>query len=267
MTEWGALSVELTWRDDVKGVFPLSEKKVSHCWAVRKADRNLLAAIDAFFDKEYRGVFYNLTYRKYFKNPKEISTFREERIDLNPDGTISPFDRLVKRFAGKYGFHWPLIASQMYQESRFNPKAVSWAGAKGLMQVMPKTAKEMGFESLQVPETGLHAGVKYLDWTRGRFDQSLPPGDRIWFALAAYNAGVGHVFDAIKLTRSLGLDPDAWFDNVEKAILLLSKPAYHKKARYGYVRGEEAANYVRQIRDRYRAYATLVKKAEEARNP
>ncbi len=257
------LDIELTWRDDVKEAFPLSEKKVSHCWAVRKEDRKLLAAVDAFFDKKYRGVFYNLTYRKYFKDPKDISTFREERIDLNPNGTISPFDRLVKRFAGKYDFHWPLIVSQMYQESRFDPKAVSWAGAKGLMQVMPKTAKEMGFKSLQDPATGLHAGVKYLDWTRDRFDPSLHPGDRTWFALAAYNAGAGHVFDAIKLARSLGLDPDAWFDNVEKTILLLSKPAYHKKARYGYVRGEEVSNYVRQIRDRYRAYATLVKKVEE----
>jgi membrane-bound lytic murein transglycosylase F len=145
----------------------------------------------------------------------------------------------------------------MYQESRFNPSAKSWAGARGLMQVMPRTAKELGIENLKDPEQGIIAGVRYMAWLRERFEPELSVRDRMWFALAAYNAGAGHVRDARRLARRQGLEPNRWFDNVEKAMLLLSKNKYAKHAAHGYVRGSEPVNYVRQIRDRYQAYLKL----------
>ena len=145
----------------------------------------------------------------------------------------------------------------MYQESRFNPEAKSWVGAQGLMQVMPRTAKEMGISNLKQPETGIKAGVQYLNWVRDRFEPELNVKARMWFTLAAYNAGQGHVKDARRLARKQGLNPNRWFDNVEKAMLLLSKKKYYSKARHGYVRGREPVNYVREIRSRYRAYIRL----------
>ena len=145
----------------------------------------------------------------------------------------------------------------MYQESRFNPKAKSWVGAQGLMQVMPRTAKELGITNLTDPESGIKAGIKYLQWVRNRFEPELDVKDRMWFTLAAYNAGQGHVKDARRLAKQQGLNPNRWFDNVEKAILLLSKRKYASKARHGYVRGTEPVNYVREIRQRYQAYLEM----------
>lgn len=250
------LNIELTWRDDIQAALVLGEVR-DNAWAMRDNNPKLIAAVNRFIKKQYRSTFYNITYKKYFKNAHKIKKFRTQRIDLNPDGTLSPFDTLVKKYAQQYAFDWRLIVAQMYQESRFNPRAKSWAGARGLMQVMPRTAKEMGITDLKKPELGIKAGVQYLNWARERFEPELNVKDRIWFTLAAYNAGQGHVKDARRLAKQQGLNPDRWFGNVEKAMLLLTKRKYFKKARHGYVRGIEPVNYVRDIRSRYQAYIRL----------
>jgi membrane-bound lytic murein transglycosylase F len=250
------LDIELTWRDDVRAAFALGEPR-DHGWALRGDNPKLLAAVNAFLKKEYRGVFYNITHKKYFKDRKNILSHRRHRVDHQGQGRISPYDDLARRYADRYGFDWRLVTAQMYQESRFDPKTRSWAGALGLMQVLPRTAREFGLEDLRDPETGIHAGVRYLNWLRQRFEPELDPGARSWFALAAYNAGIGHVRDARKLAGQQGLDPNRWFGNVEKAMLLLSKKQYSAKARHGYVRGKEPVDYVRRIRARFRAYVAL----------
>ena len=248
------LDIERTWRDDIVAGIALGDPQ-PHGWVVRKDDRKLLAAIDAFFEKEYRGLIYNMTYAKYFKNERKIRKHAEFRADRT--GELSPYDELARKYAEKYGYDWRLIVAQMYQESRFDPAARSWVGAIGLMQVMPRTAKEMGFADPSKPEAGIHAGVKYMDWVRDRFERELPVKDRTWFALAAYNAGYGHVADARRLAARKGWDANRWFDHVERAMLLLARPEYARKARYGYCRGEEPVKYVRGIRARYRAYTRV----------
>jgi len=167
---------------------------------------------------------------------------------------LSPYDDIVKQKSSKYGFDWRLIISQMYQESRFNPKAKSHAGALGLMQVLPRTAKELGINDLTHPVQSIDAGVQYMNWTRDRFSEDMPTQERLFFALAAYNAGYGHVKDAQRLAKQLKLNPNKWFANVEKAMLLLQQPSYYKKARFGYCRGSEPVNYVREIHQRYLGY-------------
>ncbi|MEJ2060909.1 MAG: membrane-bound lytic murein transglycosylase MltF [Gammaproteobacteria bacterium] len=251
------LELEMAWRDDIKGVLNLT-KPQPQAWAMRSGDRKLLAAANRFLKKEYRGLFYNVTYNKYFRNTRLIRTRQAERPALNPQGELSPYDKLVKRYAGEYHFDWRLIVSQMYQESRFDPDTRSWAGARGLMQVLPRTARELGVDHLEKPANGIRAGVMYLDWLRDRFEPDLPVKDRMWFTLAAYNAGAGHVRDARRLAARKGWNPDRWFGNVERAMLLLSKRKYANQARHGYVRGREPVNYVRQIRDRYQAYLRLL---------
>ena len=255
------LEIERSYRDDIKGVFPVS-KKISHGWAVRAGDQKLLDTLNDFIKREYRSAFYNIAYKKYFKNPRKAQSCVDEYLATVKDGRISPYDDLVRKYTDKYGFLWRLIVSQMYQESRFNPKAKSWVGAEGLMQVMPQTGKEFGFTKLDDPETGIHAGVKYLDWVRHRFDDELDTLDRMCFALASYNAGAGHVRDACRLAEKMGWDPLRWFNNVERAMLLLSRPRYSKKARHGYVRGQQPVDYVRQIRDRYQDYRSLTGDSE-----
>ncbi len=146
----------------------------------------------------------------------------------------------------------------MYQESRFDPKARSWAGAQGLLQVMPRMANQLGLTNLQDPAVGIHAGVKYLAWLRENFTGDIEQTEQTWFTLAAYNAGYGHVLDARRLAAELKLDPDRWFGNVEQAMLLLSKPKYYKRTRYGYVPGGQPVIYVREIKQRYAAYVRAV---------
>jgi len=145
----------------------------------------------------------------------------------------------------------------MFQESRFDPDSKSAAGAQGLMQVLPRTADELGYKDLTQPKQSIAAGVKYLDWTRARFSDDLPVQEKLFFALAAYNAGFGHVRDAQKLATTMNLRSDKWFNHVEKAMLLLQQPKYYKKTRFGYCRGSEPVNYVREIQQRYLSYVDI----------
>ncbi|MCB1800654.1 MAG: transporter substrate-binding domain-containing protein [Gammaproteobacteria bacterium] len=252
------LDIELARGLNVKSGFVLSDER-PHAAAVRAGNPVLLENLNSFVKKQYRGLVYNILYKKYFTNSSNVRDLAAGRVGGGGNG-LSPYDTLTRKYAEKYGFDWRLITAQMYQESRFDPNAKSFAGARGLMQVMPRTAKFMGFEQIEEPEDSIHAGVKYLDWVRNRFEDSLPFNERLWFTLAAYNAGHGHVDDARRLARQQGLDGDSWFGNTEKAMLLLSKNKYAKKARYGYVRGIEPVSYVRDIRTRYRAYADIAEK-------
>jgi membrane-bound lytic murein transglycosylase F len=222
-------------------------------WAVKKEHTELLGALDNFIRREYRGKHHGVLRNKYFRSEARFKGLRSDRI---VGERLSPFDEQVKALAAQYGFDWRLIVAQMYQESRFDPEVRSRAGARGLLQVVPRTARELGVDpgGLADPVTGLEAGVRYLAWTRERFPDDVPVLDRMWFALAAYNAGPGHVFDARILARREGWDADRWFGDVDKAMLLLGKREYASKARHGWVRGREPVNYVASIRDRYQAY-------------
>jgi membrane-bound lytic murein transglycosylase F len=245
------VGLELAWRDDIRAAFEL-EGEVEHAWAVRPGNPELLAALDAFIQQEYRGLFYNMTVNKYFKNPRKMR--KHIAFRASKKGQISPYDELARKYSSQQGFDWRLVVSQMFQESRFDPKAHSFAGARGLLQVMPRTARELGYSNLSDPETGLRAGIDYLAWVRNRFEPELPYEERLYFTLAAYNVGYGHVRDARAIAADRGLDPNVWFGNVEQAMLLKQQPEVHKNTRFGYCRGSEPVAYVRAIRDRYRAY-------------
>lgn len=245
------LDIELTWREDIRVAFALGDT-VPHAWATRAADHELLAAINDFFRHEYRGLFYNVTYNKYFRDPARALGEIGERPSLS--GSISPFDDLIKAYASEYGFDWRLIAAQMYEESRFDPSARSFAGAVGLMQVLPRTAAELGIESPHLVEEGIHAGVKYLRAVYDRITDAASPEDRLWMALASYNAGYGHVRDGRRLAARMDRDPDIWFGQLNQVLPLLARSEYYDNARYGYCRCREPVRYVSNIRDRYIAY-------------
>ncbi len=244
-------AIEKTHNSEVVNFLALGNT-ANIAWVLRPEQFEIKKHLNTFIKKEYKGLFYNLSYNKYFRHSKNISKHNEDRI--TEGSKLSPFDDIVKPLAERYGMDWRLLVAQMYQESKFNPKAVSFAGAKGLMQVMPRTGKEFGFENLADPEIGIHAGITYMNWIEKRFPGEIEFKERTFFNLAAYNAGVGHVRDARKLAKQLGKDPNKWFENVEYAMLQLSKPKYYKKARFGYVRGSEPVNYVKSIYERYLGY-------------
>ena len=226
-------------------------------FAVRPSAPELTKALDGFVSETYRGLEYNMLRKRYFENRRQVTTAKEKRATKT--GELSPYDAIIKTYATKYGFDWRLMAAQAFVESEFNPKAKSWAGARGLFQVMPRTAKELGFSDLENPDQGIHAGIKYMNHLMGRFNKSLPFRQRLRFALAAYNVGLGHVRDARRLAREQGFNPDRWFGNVEKAMLMLQHPTHCKRARFGYCRGSEPVQYVSKIQSLYDAYTELVK--------
>jgi len=250
LTDSQSLAIEGSWRDDLRGTLPLRER-IPLSWAVRESNPKLAEAVNLFVRENYKGLFYNVIHDRYFGDRRTRSPLAERR---DVGDRLSPYDEIVQRLAFEYGFDWRMVVAQMYQESRFDQAAQSFAGAQGLMQVMPQTAAELGIADLGDPESAIHAGIRYLDWVRDRFEPELAVQDRMWFTLAAYNAGPGHVRDARRLAAEIGLNPNRWFENVEKAMLLLSKHEYSGRARHGYCRCGEPVAYVREIRQRYNAY-------------
>ncbi len=245
------IAIEQSWHNILKASLPLTGQQGQR-WLVRQTDSKLLKNLNKFIKKEYKQLFYNVTYNKYFKNSRQLFD-ADKRKENNQK--ISPYDSLIQSISNEYNYDWRLIAAQINKESQFKPNAKSWAGAEGLLQVMPKTAQEMGIEDLKNPENGLRAGIKYMRWIDDQLSNELPADVQVWFTLAAYNAGLGHLKDARSLAEQQGLNPDRWFDHVEKAFLLLSKPQYYKKARYGYVRGSEPVSYVKHIHALYKLYS------------
>jgi peptidoglycan lytic transglycosylase F len=251
------VQVELTDNDRIRAVGAIGGVR-DIAWAVRPDQPRLRKAADDFIRAISGSTFYNMTVNKHFKSRTHMRVAAsDERADR--EGRLSPYDPLTRRYASQYDLDWRLITAQMYQESRFDPGARSWVGALGLMQVMPRTARELGFSNPREPEQGIHAGVRLLDQYQDRFnDASIEQGDRIQFALAAYNCGPGHVADGRRLAADLGLDPNRWSGHVERAMLALAKPQVYRRARHGYCRCGEPVRYVREIQSRYQAYSRLV---------
>jgi len=262
MADEHLLDIELAKDVPVRSAYTLDTER-AHAFALRKRNPKLKQALDEFVTRIYKNEYYNVIYNKYFKSRRSVQRLARGRVIDPVNGQISPYDKLVRKYADRYGFDWRLVTAQMYQESRFNPTARSQVGARGLMQLMPRTAKAMGIENAADPASSIQGGIKYLDWLRDRFDDKLPISERNWFTLAAYNAGAGHVQDARRLAGKMGLDPDRWFGHTEEAMLLLSKREYAKTARFGYVNGLEPVNYVSDIKRRFEAYVELNNKLAE----
>lgn len=221
---------------------------------VRDSDQDLLAALNGFLQEEFRGEFFNVVRNRYRGAPPQAEAASGSAELLE---SLSPFDDLARGFADRYGFDWRLIVAQMFVESRFNPKARSEAGAQGLMQLLPATAASLGFDDVFTPELGIHAGVRYMDELRGRFEAELAVSDRTWFALAAYNAGFERVQAARRLAARRGLDPNRWFGHVEQAMGQLTDADTARSAGTSPCRCGQTVHYVRAIQDRYDAYVQI----------
>lgn len=231
-------------------------------WATRQDSENLLNATNNWLEQIKRKIDFNVLYNKYFKNKKYFRRkIRSNFYSLNKQ-QISQYDGLVKKYAQSINWDWRLVASQIYQESKFDTRVSSWAEASGLMQLMPKTAEELGVTNRADPEQSIKGGTKYLQQLWGNFEHVKDSIQRIKFTMASYNCGLYHVIDAQNLAMEKGLNKDLWDDNVENIVLNLNKPDYynHPVVKYGYVRGLEPYNYVRQIFERYQHYIQFIDK-------
>jgi membrane-bound lytic murein transglycosylase F len=230
------------------------------CWAVGLGQDSLLANVNGWLDGFTQSRKYALLDRKYFKNKKNTHLVKPEYHSLH-GGKVSPYDDLIKSYSEKLDWDWRLLAAIVYQESRFNPAAASWAGAQGLMQLMPRTAKRFGVEDRTNPEQSLSGGVQFLAWLEKQFaEEEMAQEERIKFVLASYNVGYGHVKDARALALKNGYDPNVWSENVDSFLLFKSKPEYYNDevVKYGYCRGSQAYKFVNDIWERYDRYADLI---------
>ncbi len=229
-------------------------------WAVRKGSVDLKKEIDTWLDDFRTTRRYAVIYNKYFDNQQSVSIVKSDYYALG-SGKISKYDDAIKRESERIGWDWRLVSSMVYQESRFNPNAVSWAGAYGLMQLMPRTGNRFGVGRKSSPEAQIRAGISFIKWLDNRFDNEIPDRDeRTKFVLASYNVGKGHVDDARRLAEKYGDDPNIWDDNVGKWLLNKSQPNYYHDpvVKYGYARGIETYNYVKQVINRYEHYKNII---------
>lgn len=226
-------------------------------WATRKNSPKLLSAINEWQTKIKKEPTFMVIYNRYFKSPRTSLIRMQSDYSSLGGNKLSPYDTLIKEGAKDLGWDWRLLASLIYQESHFLPAEESWAGARGIMQLMPGTAKHFGASNPDDPRQSIKAGVGYLKYLDNYWSKKvIDPDERLKFILASYNAGLSHIIDARKLAEKHGKDPSKWDGNVEYFLTKKSDPKFYRDpvVMAGYCKCEEPVNYVRDVLDRYDEY-------------
>ena len=229
---------------DVKIAFPIEEQQ-SLAWAVKKRETGLQKAINEFLKKIKEDGTFAKIYEEYYANVEIFDYVDLKKYHRRLKTRFPKYKEIIKRAAEKYGFDWRLIAAMVYQESHFNPRAKSFTGVRGMMQLTLETAKEIGIKNRLDPEQSIKGGVKYLKELYERYDGAKDP-DRVLITLASYNVGHGHILDAQKIAKERNLDPNSW-SSLEVILPLLRYRKYYKKTKNGYCRGTEPVRYVNRI--------------------
>ncbi|MDR0333681.1 MAG: transglycosylase SLT domain-containing protein [Dysgonamonadaceae bacterium] len=232
-------------------------------WIVQKNTPILADSLNSWFERaNNRPIFQRIT-KRYFEEAKGYSIpGRGTFPTLLAPGTISIYDHYFKKFGKEFDIDWRLLAAISFQESRFDPEGHSWAGATGLMGLMPATAASFGVsaDNLTNPETNIRIGAKYLKYLLNIFSSVENPTERLKLSLAAYNGGIGHIMDARALAQKYGANRDVWNDNVEKYVLLKRLERYYEDpvTQFGFLRGDETVNYVRNVMSFWEMYQGMI---------
>ncbi|MBN6080197.1 membrane-bound lytic murein transglycosylase MltF [Aggregatibacter actinomycetemcomitans] len=225
--------------------FDLTDEMSVHWYLPNNSSSELQSALLGFMNSSIdSGLIANIE-EKYFNHFRQFD-YVDIKSYLNSIETILPkFEPLFTKHKGN--LDWRLLAAIAYQESHWNPDATSPTGVRGMMMLTKDTAERMKISDRTDPEQSIKAGSEYLHWLIEQIPDSINSEDRIWFALAAYNMGLGHLLDVRRLTKNLGGNPDNWLD-VKNNLPLLAEKRYYRNLKYGYARGYEAFQYVENIR-------------------
>ena len=229
-------------------------------WALRKNSSELMKELNRWIEEKQSGALFDRLYQKYFVDRKRYLERVTSKYLTSSTGRLCEYDELLKQHAPELNWDWRLLASQMYQESRFRPAARSWAGAAGLLQLMPATARQFGVRDANDPADNVQGAVKFLKWLQQFWAKRVPDErERLKFILASYNTGAGHVEDAQRLTIKYGGNPEIWED-VSYWLLQKSTQQYYSDAvvKFGFCRGIEPVNYVTLILERFEHYKQFV---------
>ncbi len=235
---------------NLRVAFDVSEPQLL-AWALPKTnDKSLLLEVEKFFKKiKANGELTRLIERNYghVENFDYVGT----KIFMRHIETRLPaYQHFFEEAAAEQNLDWRLIAAMGYQESHWNPEAISKTGVRGIMMLTLKTANDMNIKNRLDPKSSIFGGTLYFKKTLQRIDKAVTEPDNIWMAMAAYNVGFYHLQDARDITRKLNGNPNRWID-VKKSLPLLAKRKWYKKTRFGYARGWEPVRYVENIRSYY----------------
>lgn len=221
-------------------------------WLVSKEnDTSILASLVEFFGQVHHDGTLLALDDKYYGHIEQFDYVDTRTFIKAIEETLPKYQSIFEKHGQEVD--WKLLAAISYQESHWNPNARSPTGVRGMMMLTLPTAKQMGIKSRLDVEESIRGGAKYIKRMIDRMPERIPYPDRLWFALASYNVGFGHLNDARIITQRQGGDPDRWVE-VKSRLPLLKQKKYYKKTRYGYARGDEPVNYVENIR---RYYDTL----------
>jgi membrane-bound lytic murein transglycosylase F len=230
-------------------------------WAVKKNnDQSIYASLVEFFGRVHHDGTLLALDDKYYGHVEEFNYVDTRMFIKAVEGKLPQYQPLFEKYSQE--LDWRLLAAISYQESHWEPHARSYTGVRGMMMLTLPTAKQMGIKSRLDAEQSIRGGAKYFKQMIDRMPDRVPSPDRLWFALASYNIGLGHLNDARKITEKQGGDPDRWVE-VKDRLPLLKQKKYYKPTKYGYARGDEAVNYVENIRRYYDTLTWMDNKSKE----
>jgi membrane-bound lytic murein transglycosylase F len=258
VAEKNVAQTNATYYDELQlGLEVAKEEPVT--WAMRSSSPELLQAVNSWL-VEKKEVFIPRTYARYFLNSKNQYERTTNTYSSLGGDRISVYDEIIQENAQTLGWDWRLLAALVYKESRFDTTALSYAGAQGLLQLMPVTVERFGVTNPNDPIESLKGGVKYLQYLDKFWMERVPEtNERIKFILASYNIGQGHVEDAWRLTLKYRKNTQSW-QEVSNFLNLKSDPKYYRDAvvKSGYAKGHIAVNYVRDVLALFQSYKALV---------
>jgi membrane-bound lytic murein transglycosylase F len=229
-------------------------------WAMRLNAPKLKKEVDNWLGGMKSRPDFNMIYDRYFKYTRSQTARVNSDFSSTGGGKLSKYDDLIKEAAEDLSIDWMLLSSQVYQESKFDAKAESWAGAKGLMQLMDISMRQFKVKDPFNAAKNLEGGIRHMKWLEDYWeDEITDPRELIKFVLGSYNVGQGHVKDAMSLAKKFGKNPQKW-DDVGYYLIQKSKSKFYNDpvVRYGYCRGTEPVNYVEDIFLRYEQYKLVL---------
>ncbi|AFJ02762.1 Transglycosylase, Slt family [Methylophaga frappieri] len=220
-------------------------------WGLAKGpDVSLYREVMRYFEQIEEKGFLDKLIERYYGHIRRFDYVDTRAIHRRILTHLPDYESWFMEASSVNNFDWRLLAAIAYQESHWNPTAVSSTGVKGLMMLTRATAEEMGVTDREDPYQSIMAGSAYLDEMRKRLPERIQEPDRTWLALAAYNIGLGHLEDARILTQKNGGNPDRWSD-IRENLPLLAQKKWFEQTRYGYANGGEPVRYVANIRRYY----------------
>lgn len=234
-------------------------------WLVSKQnDASILVSLVEFFGEIHHNGELLALDDKYYGHIEQFNYVDTRMFIKAIEKKLPQFQPIFEKHGQEVD--WKLLAAISYQESHWDPNARSHTGVRGLMMLTLPTAKQMGIKSRIDPEQSIQGGAKYIKRMIDKMPARIPYPDRLWFALASYNVGFGHLNDARIITQRQGGDPDRWVE-VKSRLPLLKQKKYYKEAKYGYARGDEPVNYVENIRRYYDTLDWMVEQNQNKETP